>query len=168
MTDGNYLENLFNLIVKNEQEIKYQVEYLRKNLSRFFNLFGDRDQCLVCGNKDYYSGHMLDKELFGHRFLPKLYLSLELTGEEFTVTDGGYSKATYFLKSKHGKLLVYVYIGNVPYERDIGDLEPYLLKSMVEKEAIPKFLKQYTQAVGKRKSEYERLVKLTQRLNDLV
>lgn len=168
MSDSNYLENLFNLIVKSEQEISYQVDYLRKNLSRFFNLFGDRDQCLVCGNKDYYSGHLLNKELFGHRFVQKLYLSIEMTGEEVTVSDGGYSKVTYFLKSKNGRLLVYVYIGNVPYERDINDLEPFLLRSMVENEVILKFLKQYTDTVSKRKTEYSRLVKITEKLNELL
>lgn len=168
MSDSDYLANLFDLIVKGEQDINYQVDNLRKNLSRFFSLFGDQDQCLVCGNKDYYSGHLLDKDLFGHRFTPKLHLSMDITGDEYTIGNEGYSKTKYFLKSKNGKLLVYVYIGNIPYEREINDLEPNLLKSLVEDEAILKFLKCYTESIGRRKSEYERVVKLTGKLNELV
>ena len=163
-SDDEYVSILFNSIAVMEQDLDHQVDSIRLNLIKFLNIFGNPSKCRFCQNEDYYIGHQREYRSYMHDFSPKVYLSLDVKGEPFKVAEEGYPEASFFLATKSGKIVIKTMMGNSEVERNILDLEPPAMKSLIENNVLKKFLEQYSSAIEGQNNEYTEVLKISEKL----
>lgn len=162
--DDEYVSILLSSIAVMEKDLDHQVDSIRLNLIKFLNIFGNPAKCRLCNNEDYYIGHQKDSKSFMHEFTPKVHLSLEIIGDSFIVSEKGYPETSFFLATKSGRIVLKTIMGKNEIERDILDLEPQAMKSLIENDVLKKFLEKYSSAIKSEKKEYVEILKISEKL----
>lgn len=194
-----------------EGELSKYSDKLRGSVERIANVFGDRDECQICGetegNKQHhkyfarfdngsfdelpkeYRGHVVQlvksDENIGqwgdpdrnityfeetenpHKFLPKIEISVDAEGEEFTTSVGFEGTERAALCLDHHSLRLKSYIAgsaDLPHYLKIKDLSREELKRVVKERRITELIGTVKQKLDETTEEYKQVSEMAERL----
>jgi len=150
-----------------ERELSKYSDKLRESVKRVISVFGDSDECQVCGKHEevYSEGDIKNhEEATGHKFVPKVYVSIFVLDNEpfYTVEDFELRLALV-----NGKLVAWDSRGGeYNAKHHIGNLAREHVKALVKSGRLIPFLQKVKQELDETTQEYRQVAQVAEKLAD--
>jgi len=152
------LNQTLKYIEESEKNLSQYTDKLRSEVSKFFNIFGDKAFCRIC--QDYENKHNITK----HQFQPKIEVSIDFEGEPFYRTYG----KVYRLAIRHHQLVI---VMNTEYSEGsygVYEVQRSTLHALLKSGAITKFFQELAEELKKQSEEYREVSAIAEKLANAV